>query len=138
MERRQASIDFRGPKAQLRSAVRKRRLSGSESRRSGASSRRGPTMSDYLFNDSHIHLTNYVQDGPDIKDYLSMMGDTVKRSVLFGLPVQQMWSHAEMGDVAPSYYMQSDASLYYYSFTDAYWRCSSDLSTRPGRPASIR
>ena len=27
-------------------------------------------MSDFLFNDSHVHLTNYVQEGPDIKDYL--------------------------------------------------------------------
>ena len=77
-------------------------------------------MPDYLFNDSHVHLTNYVQEGPDIRDYLAMMGDTIKRSVLFGLPLQQMWNHAEMGDVAPTYYMQSDASLYYYSFTDAY------------------
>ena len=77
-------------------------------------------MSEYLFNDSHVHLTNYVQEGPDIRDYLAMMGDKIKRSVLFGLPVQQMWNHAEMGDVPPTYYMQSDASLYYYSFTDAY------------------
>jgi hypothetical protein len=74
----------------------------------------------YLFNDSHIHLTNYVQEGPDIRDYLKMMGSTIKRSVLFGLPLQQHWSYAEMGDVAPTYYMQADAPLYYYSFTDAY------------------
>lgn len=77
-------------------------------------------MPEYLFNDSHIHLTNYVQEGPDIRDYLAMMGDKIKRSVLFGLPVQQHWSYAEMGDTAPTYYMMSDASLYYYSFTDAY------------------
>ena len=77
-------------------------------------------MADYLFNDSHIHLTNSVQEGPDIRDYLAMMGETTKRSVLFGLPVQQCWNHAEMGDTPPTYYMMSDASLYYYSFTDAY------------------
>jgi len=77
-------------------------------------------MPEYLFNDSHIHLTNYVQEGPDIRDYLAMMGDTIKRSVLFGLPLQQFWSYAEMRDTAPTYYMMSDASLYYYSFTDAY------------------
>ena len=89
-------------------------------------------MSDYLFNDSHIHLTNYVQEGPDIRDYLAMMGDRIKRSVLFGLPVQQFWSHAEMGDTPPTYYMMSDASLYYYSFTDAYlamqWRSLDEAS----------
>jgi predicted TIM-barrel fold metal-dependent hydrolase len=49
-----------------------------------------------------------------------MMGSTIKRSALFGLPLQQHWSHAEMGEVAPTYYMQADAPLYYYSFTDAY------------------
>ena len=77
-------------------------------------------MSQYEFNDSHIHLTNYVQEGPDIRDYLKMMGSTIKRSVLFGLPLQQHWSYAEMGDVPPTYYMQADAPPYYYSFTDAY------------------
>jgi hypothetical protein len=74
----------------------------------------------YEFNDSHIHLTNYIQEGPHIREYLEMMGATIKRSVLFGLPLQQHWSHAEMGEVAPSYYMQADAPLYYYSFTDAH------------------
>ena len=28
-------------------------------------------MPEYLFNDSHVHLTNYVQEGPDITDYLA-------------------------------------------------------------------
>jgi hypothetical protein len=77
-------------------------------------------MADYQFNDSHIHLTNYVQEGPDIRKFLEMMGTTIKRSALFGLPLQQHWSHAETGDFAPTYYMQADAPLYYYSFTDAY------------------
>ena len=35
-------------------------------------------MSNYEFNDSHIHLTNYCQEGPDIRDFLKMMGDTSK------------------------------------------------------------
>jgi predicted TIM-barrel fold metal-dependent hydrolase len=49
-----------------------------------------------------------------------MMGTTIKRSALFGLPLQQHWSHGEMGETPPTYYMQTDAPLYYYSFTDAY------------------
>lgn len=73
----------------------------------------------YQFNDSHIHLTSYIQEGPDIRDYLKMMGTTTKRSVLFGLPLQQTWAYGESGNVPPVYYMQSDAPLYYYSFTDA-------------------
>jgi predicted TIM-barrel fold metal-dependent hydrolase len=75
---------------------------------------------DYLFNDSHFHLTNYVQQGTEIHKYLEIMGDKVGRSTLFGIPLQQTWAHGNSGDFAPTYYLQSDASLYYYSFTDAY------------------
>jgi len=78
------------------------------------------TEPDYLFNDSHFHLTNYVQKGTDIHRYLEIMGDKVGRSTLFGIPLQQQWSYANSGDFAPIYYLQSDAPLYYYSFTDAY------------------
>ncbi len=79
-----------------------------------------PAAPDYLFNDSHFHLTNYVQQGTDIHRYLEIMGDKIGRSTLFGIPLQQQWSYANSGDYAPTYYLQSDAPLYYYSFTDAY------------------
>jgi predicted TIM-barrel fold metal-dependent hydrolase len=75
---------------------------------------------DYLFDDSHFHLTNYVQEGTDIHDYLAIMGDKVGRSTLFGIPLQQTWSYENSGDFAPTYYLQTDAPLYYYSFTDAF------------------
>ena len=74
----------------------------------------------YLFNDVHFHLTNYVQEGTDVRDFLDIMGDVVGRSTLFGIPLQQTWSYENSGDYAPTYYLQSDAPLYYYSFTDAY------------------
>jgi hypothetical protein len=74
----------------------------------------------YLFDDSHFHLTNYVQQGIDVRDFLKIMGSKVGRSTLFGIPLQQQWSYANSGDFAPTYYLQSDAPLYYYSFTDAY------------------
>jgi hypothetical protein len=74
----------------------------------------------YDFNDSHFHLTNYVQEGTDINDFLRFMGNRVGRSTLFGIPLQQEWSYANSGDFAPRYYLESDAPLYYYSFTDAY------------------
>jgi len=74
----------------------------------------------YEFNDSHFHLTNYIQEGSDIHDFLKIMGTRVGRSTLFGIPLQQEWSYANSGDFAPTYYLQSDAPLYYYSFTDAY------------------
>lgn len=73
-----------------------------------------------LFHDVHFHLTNYVQQGTDIRDYLAIMGDRIGRSTLFGIPLQQTWSYENSGDFAPTYYLQSDAPLYYYSFTDAY------------------
>lgn len=73
----------------------------------------------YLFNDAHFHLTNYVQEGLTAKRYVEIMGDKVGRSALFGIPLQQLWSHENSGDFAPTYYLQTDAPLYYYSFTDA-------------------
>jgi predicted TIM-barrel fold metal-dependent hydrolase len=72
------------------------------------------------FNDSHFHLTNYIQEGIDARRFLQIMGDRVSRSTLFGIPLQQQWSYANSGDFAPTYYLHSDAPLYYYSFTDAY------------------
>jgi hypothetical protein len=74
----------------------------------------------YQFNDSHFHLTNYVQEGVDIHDFLKLMGNDVGRVALFGIPLQQTWSYENSGDYAPTYYLQTDAPLYYYSFTDAY------------------
>ncbi len=74
----------------------------------------------FLFNDSHFHLTNYVQQGTPVADYLAIMGDKVQRSTLFGIPLQQTWSYENSGDFAPTYYLQTDAPLYYYSFTDAF------------------
>jgi hypothetical protein len=72
------------------------------------------------FNDSHFHLTNYIQQGIEVRQFLQIMGTRVDRSTLFGIPLQQHWSYANSGDFAPTYYLQSDAPLYYYSFTDAY------------------
>ncbi|WNJ19112.1 amidohydrolase family protein [Pontibacter sp. G13] len=71
-------------------------------------------------NDSHFHLTNYVQEGISLGDMLGIMGDQVERVALFGIPLQQTWSYENSGEYGPEYYLHSDAPLYYYSFTDAY------------------
>jgi len=76
--------------------------------------------SGYVAHDVHFHLTNYVQQGTDIRDFVKIMGDKVGRVALFGIPLQQTWSYANTGDFAPTYYLQTDAPLYYYSFTDAF------------------
>lgn len=78
------------------------------------------TQDQFELNDSHFHLTNYIQQGIDIHDFLKIMGTKVGRVALFGIPLQQEWSYQNSGDFAPTYYMQTDAPLYYYSFTDAY------------------
>jgi predicted TIM-barrel fold metal-dependent hydrolase len=78
-----------------------------------------PASGGYDFNDVHFHLTNYVQEGISVRDYLRIMGTRVGRSTLFGIPLQQQWSYRISGDQAPTYYLDTDARLYYYSFTDA-------------------
>ena len=77
-----------------------------------------PTDAD--FHDAHFHLTNYVQKGTDMKDFVDMMGSKIGRSTVFGIPLQQQWSYSNTGDWAPAYYLQTDAPLYYYSYTDAH------------------
>jgi hypothetical protein len=74
----------------------------------------------YEFNDSHFHLTINIQKGPTIHEFLNMMGNKADRLALFGIPLQQQWSYQVDGDRAPTYYLHSDAPLYYYSFTDAW------------------
>ena len=74
----------------------------------------------YELDDSHFHLTNYIQEGTDIHDFLKVMGKKVGRVALFGIPLQQEWSYENSGDFAPTYYLQTDSPLYYYSFTDAF------------------
>jgi hypothetical protein len=74
----------------------------------------------YELNDTHFHLTNYIQEGTDIRKFLEIMGTRVWRVALFGIPLQQSWSYRVSGDAAPGYYLDADSDLYYYSFTDAH------------------
>ncbi|MDX1335960.1 MAG: hypothetical protein R3312_09255, partial [Gammaproteobacteria bacterium] len=73
----------------------------------------------YELHDVHFHLTNYVQQGTQIQDMLKLMGDKVDRVALFGIPLQQKWDYHLTGKRNPSYYLHTDAPLYYYSFVDA-------------------
>ena len=99
---------------------------------------RNPHTSDYLFNDTHFHLTNYIQEGIDIHDFLKIMGNKAGRVALFGIPLQQQWSYRVDGERAPTYYLNSDAPLYYYSFTDALIATAYKSLTKKSRLASIR
>jgi hypothetical protein len=84
-----------------------------------AAAQPAPAVPAYELNDSHVHLWNYIQEGPTIQEFLEVMGTRVGRAAIFGLPLQQTWSYGQTGDFAPWYYTQTDAPLYYYSFTDA-------------------
>ena len=75
---------------------------------------------EFEFNDAHFHLTNNVQEGPNIRVFLNIMGSKAGRVALFGVPLQQEWSYRIDGDRRPTYYLHTDAPLYYYSFTDAW------------------
>jgi hypothetical protein len=86
------------------------------------------------FHDCHFHLTNYIQEGLDIRDFLALIGTKAGRVALFGIPLQQQWSHRIDGDRAPTYYLNSDAPLYYYSFTDA-WIAMAYRSLPPNQRA---
>ena len=74
----------------------------------------------YEFNDVHFHLTNYIQRGTDIHEFLKIMGGKAGRVAIFGIPLQQQWSYRVDADNAPTYYLNTDSPLYYYSFTDAW------------------
>jgi predicted TIM-barrel fold metal-dependent hydrolase len=72
-----------------------------------------------VLNDAHFHLTNYIQRGLSLQQFLKIMGDSVGRVAVFGIPLQQQWQWRLSGAGAPTYYLHTDAPLYYYSFTDA-------------------
>jgi hypothetical protein len=90
----------------------------------------------FAVNDSHFHLTNYIQEGPGMREFLKLMGDKVGRAAIFGIPLQQQWSYRIDGKRAPSYYLNSDAPLYYYSFTDA-WIAMQYKSLAPVQQARL-
>jgi hypothetical protein len=69
---------------------------------SRAQSARRPAGAANEFYDSHFHLTNYIQQGIDVHDFLKIMATRVGRSTLFGIPLQQQWSYANSGDFAPT------------------------------------
>ena len=85
----------------------------------GVATAQSGSCSSAKYSDSHFHLTNYIQEGTDARDYLKMMSTVVCRSTMFGIPLQQTWDYGNTGKFAPWYYLQTDAPLYYYSFVDA-------------------
>jgi hypothetical protein len=78
-----------------------------------------PAAGAYELNDSHLHLTNYIQEGITLSQFLTTMGAKTGRAAVFGIPLQQKWDYFESAERAPDYYLLADSELYYYSFVDA-------------------
>ena len=99
----------------------------------GRSARRRQGAADEFY-DSHFHLTNYVQEGIDIQRLPARSwgrASAARRCSAFRSSSSGRTRNS--GDFAPTYYLQSDAPLYYYSFTDAYI-----ASVYRGLPAASR
>ena len=72
------------------------------------------------FHDSHFHLTNYIQEGITVRDFLRSWGPASAGRRCSASRCSSSGRTRNSGDFAPTYYLHSDAPLYYYSFTDAY------------------
>lgn len=71
----------------------------------------------YLTVDNHLHLLNFVQKSEGIEPLIKAMDEAgVQKAVIFGLPLVKMWTAAD--PVQPTYYLDTDSRLYYYSGTD--------------------
>jgi len=84
----------------------------------------------YVAHDAHLHLTNYVQQGTDLHDFLKIMGTKVGRVALFGLPLQQTWSYGNTGDFAPTYDLQTDAPLHCYLYAPLFAKLTPDAKEK--------
>src|SRR5688500_20133046 len=77
-------------------------------------------MPSYDFHDAHIHLTNYIQRGTDVHHFVNMMGPTIGRATLFGIPPQQQWTWGNAGGFRPQYALRTAAPMQHSSYTDAF------------------
>src|SRR5215472_19269991 len=71
--------------------------------RSLSAQSRFPVFDEVEVNDTHFHLTNYDQQGPDIHTFLNLMDTKVGSVALFAIPPQQGWSYQTSGEFAPAY-----------------------------------
>ena len=61
----------------------------------------------FQYNDAHLHITNFRQQGIDLKTALKLMNDEhIYRAAVFGIPLQRYWR-------------KQQARFYYYSAVDA-------------------
>ena len=119
-----------------------RRSSGvwrSSSRRSrSAQCAAGATVVPTSSTTRHFHLTNYIQEGTEHPRLPEDHGHA--RSAASRCSASRCSSSgrtSNTGDFAPTYYLQTDAPLYYYSFTDAFIAMAY-RSLHAGRAGALR
>ena len=98
--------------------------------------RNAESQSDGEFNDSHFHLTNYVQKGTTLRDFLEDHGR--RRSAgrrCSGSRCSRPGRTRTRVTLRRRYYLQTDAPLYYYSFTDAAHRDGVPARLKPSEQA---
>ena len=91
-----------------------------------------------VLTDSHFHLTNYIQRGPTLKQFLPLLGDASGAWRCSAFRYSRSGSTPSTGNNAPTYYLHSDAPLYYYSFVDANIAMEYRRSRPPNRRGSTR
>jgi len=71
----------------------------------------------YAIVDNHLHFFNFIQRTDGFENLIKAMDEAgVQKSVLFGMPLAKMWTEAD--PFQPTYYLDTDSRLYYYSATD--------------------
>ena len=71
----------------------------------------------YEIVDGHFHFLSFVQKTAGMDAFFKAMDDTgVVESVVIGMPVVKIWDEWEQNQ--PTYYLDDDARVYWYSATD--------------------
>src|SRR5262245_61595724 len=73
------------------------------------------SASECLYNDEHLHIQNFMAEGPPLPKIVEMMDNHVCRSTLMSLPITVAHEPLIDRDFAPTYYTQSDGQILYYN-----------------------
>jgi len=77
----------------------------------------GAERPEYEIVDGHFHFLNFVQETAGMDSFFKAMDDAgVVESTVLGMPVVKKWDEGD--DKRPTYYLDNDARVYWYSATD--------------------
>lgn len=82
--------------------------------------------------DAHLHLYDFTHSSDGLGELVKAMDSAgVDKAIIFGMPIQKMWSESD--PVRPAYYLATDSRAYYYSATDLFLARELDR-----QPAAVR